>query len=77
MLTARNLWKVYNTGEGIQVVALRDLDLEVGENEFVSLLGPSGCGKSTFLLMAAGLDEPSAGELRFGGEPVEGPSNQR
>jgi NitT/TauT family transport system ATP-binding protein len=59
------------------VVAIRDLNLSVGENEFVSLIGPSGCGKSTFLLMAAGLDEPSAGELFFNGDPVEGPGEKR
>ncbi len=77
MLKAENLWKVYNAGSGDQVLALRDLNLQVGENEFVSLVGPSGCGKSTFLLMAAGLDEPSAGKLLFDSQPVEGPSAKR
>lgn len=77
MLNAKNIWKVYNTERKDQVVAIRDLNLSVAENEFVSIIGPSGCGKSTFLLMAAGLDEPSAGELQFGGEPIEGPSEKR
>ncbi|MEP0806115.1 MAG: ABC transporter ATP-binding protein [Chloroflexota bacterium] len=77
LLTAKNLWKVYQTGRGEQVMAIRDLNLSVGENEFVSLVGPSGCGKSTLLFMAAGLDEPSAGELHFGGAPVQGPSEKR
>lgn len=77
LLTAKNLWKVYPTGRQEQVVAIRNLNLQVGENEFVSLVGPSGCGKSTLLFMAAGLDEPSAGELLFGGAPVEGPSEKR
>lgn len=77
MLNAKNIWKVYNAERMDQVVAIRDLNLSVAENEFVSIIGPSGCGKSTFLLMAAGLDEPSAGELHFGGEPIEGPSEKR
>jgi len=77
MLNAKNIWKVYNAERNDQVVAIRDLNLSVAENEFVSIIGPSGCGKSTFLLMAAGLDEPSAGELQFGGEPIEGPNEKR
>ena len=58
--------KVFANG----VVALDDLDLKVGEHEFVSLLGPSGCGKSTALRLIAGLGEPSAGRLVWadGGE---------
>jgi len=48
------------------VVAVRDLDLEIRDKEFVVLLGPSGCGKSTTLNMIAGLEEVTEGELRFG-----------
>jgi NitT/TauT family transport system ATP-binding protein len=77
MLSAKNVWKVYNANSQNRVIAIHDLNLTVGGNEFVSLLGPSGCGKSTFLLMAAGLDEPSAGELLFDGGQVEGPSEKR
>jgi NitT/TauT family transport system ATP-binding protein len=47
------------------VTALADLDLDVREGEFLSLLGPSGCGKSTALRMIAGLASPSRGELRW------------
>jgi NitT/TauT family transport system ATP-binding protein len=77
MLLAENIWKVYSPGGKDQVVAIRDLNLQVVENEFVSIIGPLGCGKSTFLLMAAGLDEPSAGKLLFEGRQVEGPSAKR
>jgi len=77
VLRAIHVWKVYGVGERRPLVAIRDLNLAVGENEFVSIIGPSGCGKSTFLLMAAGLDEPSAGELLFEGEAVRGPSAKR
>jgi multiple sugar transport system ATP-binding protein len=52
------------------VIAVRDLDLEIRDKEFVVLLGPSGCGKSTTLNMIAGLEEVTEGELRFGGEIV-------
>jgi NitT/TauT family transport system ATP-binding protein len=45
------------------VVALQNLDLSVGEHEFLSLLGPSGCGKSTALRLIAGLGAPSAGRI--------------
>jgi len=45
---------------------VRDLNLTVGEGEFVVLVGPSGCGKTTALRMAAGLEEISSGEIRIG-----------
>jgi len=53
--------KVYANG----VVALRGLDLDVGEGEFLSLLGPSGCGKSTVLRLVAGLGEVSGGRIEW------------
>ena len=51
-------------------VAVDDVTLHVADGEFVVLLGPSGCGKSTLLRMIAGLDEPSAGEIRIGDDVV-------
>ena len=51
-------------------VAVADLDLDVADGEFVTLLGPSGCGKTTTLRMVAGLIEPSAGRIRFDDEDV-------
>ena len=45
------------------LVAVADVSLQVGANEFVALLGPSGCGKSTLLRLAAGLETPSAGRV--------------
>ncbi len=61
-----HLTKVY----GHDVVAVRDLNLQIGEGEFVVLVGPSGCGKTTALRMIAGLEEISAGEIRIGGKVV-------
>jgi multiple sugar transport system ATP-binding protein len=50
--------------------AVRDMDLDIQDGEFVILVGPSGCGKSTALRMIAGLEDITEGELRIGGEVV-------
>lgn len=50
--------------------AIRDLNLEIADGEFLILVGPSGCGKSTALRMIAGLEDISSGDLRIGGESV-------
>lgn len=52
------------------VVAVRELELIVKSGSLVALLGPSGCGKTTTLRMVAGLEEPTAGDIRFDGESV-------
>lgn len=59
------------------VSALEEIDLTLGENEFVSLVGVSGCGKSTLLSIIAGLTEPTTGEVIVSGEPVTGPGRDR
>ncbi|MCS2148070.1 ABC transporter ATP-binding protein [Scandinavium manionii] len=64
-LMARGVEKVWPNG----TVALERLNLNIGRGELVSLLGPSGCGKSTLLKMFAGLEQPSAGMLRWNGQP--------
>ena len=61
---ARNLSKVYMMGE-VAVHALRDIDLDIYEREFVVLLGPSGSGKSTLLNILGGLDAPTSGEAMW------------
>src|SRR5665809_14919 len=53
----------------VPVLALEDLDLRVGGGETVAVVGPSGCGKSTLLEIAAGLQEPDAGQATIDGEP--------
>ncbi|WP_172137138.1 ABC transporter ATP-binding protein [Adlercreutzia sp. ZJ473] len=57
--------------------ALEDVNLEIGEGEFLCLVGHSGCGKSTMLSLIAGLAHPTRGEVLVGGEPVVGPGPDR
>ncbi|MFQ5675649.1 MAG: ABC transporter ATP-binding protein [bacterium] len=61
----KNLCKVFGS-----VPAVRDLNLDIGQGEFFSLLGPSGCGKTTTLRMIAGFEIPSSGQILFDGEDV-------
>jgi putative ABC transport system ATP-binding protein len=68
-LECLDVFKIYRSGP-VETVALRGLDLRVEKGEMVAVLGPSGCGKSTLLALAAGLDEPSAGEVRAAGRSL-------
>ena len=61
-----HIGKVYDG----DVTAVRDLNLDVAEGEFMVLVGPSGCGKTTALRMIAGLEEISSGEIHIGGKVV-------
>ena len=56
---------------------LRNIDLEVTEGEFISIVGPSGCGKTTFLRIVAGLEQATGGAVRLDGRVVLGPGSDR
>ncbi len=66
VLEIRQVSKIYQMGE-VQVHALRNVDLELIEGEFIVLLGPSGSGKSTLLNILGGLDVPTSGHVLFQG----------
>ena len=69
-LQLHDVFKIFRSGP-VETVALRGLELQVEPGELVAVLGPSGCGKSTMLALVAGLDEPSAGEVRVAGRSLQ------
>ncbi len=71
---ARGLSKIYHMGD-VDVHALRDVDLDIFEREFVVLLGPSGSGKSTLLNILGGLDSPTSGEAHWRDHNLVGASD--
>src|SRR6202795_3628158 len=60
----------YFTRGGEQIDVLNNLNLEVGEGEFLGIMGPSGSGKTTLLNLIAGLDKPERGEVWIGGQCI-------
>jgi NitT/TauT family transport system ATP-binding protein len=74
LIEVAGLNKIYRTREGATIEALKDINCQVAEGEFVTIVGPSGCGKSTLLKILAGTLRRSSGSLTLRGEPVDGPS---
>ena len=71
VVKTKDLRKNYEA-EGAPVRALRGVDVEIKEGEFVAVMGPSGCGKSTLLNLIAGLDTPTDGEIAVADETLVG-----
>lgn len=71
MLSAKNIWRIYTRGgakKSPPVEVLKGLDLELKAGELVAVVGPSGAGKSTLINCLSGIDLPTRGEVRVGGQ---------
>jgi NitT/TauT family transport system ATP-binding protein len=71
------LSKAFDTAQRGRHLALSDINMTVGEGEFVSIVGPSGCGKSTLLYVVGGFVAPTSGLVRVAGKQVSGPGPDR
>ncbi|MBR9920970.1 MAG: ABC transporter ATP-binding protein [Bacteroidetes bacterium] len=69
MIKTNDLNKVYQTDE-VETTALHQVNIEIKQGEFVSVMGPSGCGKSTLLNVLGMIDGPTSGEYLFNGEEI-------
>jgi ABC-type nitrate/sulfonate/bicarbonate transport system ATPase subunit len=77
ILSVRGVSRVFDVAGRAPTVALQATDLDVAENDFITILGPSGCGKSTLLRIVAGLDKQSSGEVLLDGQRIDGPGADR
>lgn len=68
-IKVKELSKIYGSGEN-QIVALDKVNMEIGANDFISIMGPSGSGKSTLLHLLSGLDKPTSGSLTYDGKEI-------
>src|SRR4051812_4020611 len=69
MIELQHIEKVYRT-DRIETVALADVNIDVAQGEFISVMGPSGCGKSTLLNLMGLLDAPTKGTVQINGSPI-------
>ncbi len=67
ILTMKNIVKTFGSGH-TEVTALKGINFNVKQGEFVSIIGPSGSGKSTFLTISGGLQTPTSGEIAINGQ---------
>lgn len=76
MIKLKGINKIYRTDE-IETLALDNVNIEINEGEFVSIMGPSGCGKSTLLNIIGLLDTPSKGEIALAGNEIRNMSDSK
>jgi putative ABC transport system ATP-binding protein len=76
LIDLRDVFKSYQTDAG-EIPVLQDINLQVGEGEFVGVVGPSGSGKSTLINMFTGIDRPTGGEVWVAGERLNEMSENR
>lgn len=69
LIEVKNLSKLYGSGEA-EITALKNINLNIEQGEFVAIVGPSGSGKSTLLHLLGGVDKPSSGEVIIKGESI-------
>ncbi len=74
LLQCNDVRKAFPKPDGAELLVLEGMNLELREGQIVGLLGRSGSGKSTLLRLIAGLSEPTAGHLRYMGQPISGPA---
>ena len=72
----KNVGKIFGPKES-GFVALKDINLEIADKEFVAIVGPSGCGKTTCLRLVAGFDNPTEGAVMVDGTPIKRPGPNR
>ncbi|MDR2160029.1 MAG: ABC transporter ATP-binding protein [Treponema sp.] len=77
LIAVKNVTRVYRDTGGNPVYALKKVDLDIEEGEFISIIGPSGCGKTTLLRLIAGLDRPEEGSLSIDGQEIREPGYER
>lgn len=71
LIKLNKVTKVFTTEKSKEVVALKDISIDIKKNEFICIVGPSGCGKSTLLRVISGLDELTSGEIVFNDEIIK------
>lgn len=76
IISIQNLSKRFNSKENITVDALKNINLDVEENDFICIVGPSGCGKSTLLRIIAGLEDATEGKINYKGKELLEPTSE-
>ncbi len=77
LIHIQNVNKIYKVPTGNDVVALKDVSLDIDKNEFICVVGPSGCGKTTLMNIIGGLETFDSGMVQMNGQDIIGPGPDR